>query len=98
MSRLLKTRSDWLEIKCLVSARRSKCVLGAWLIIVEIGMYEFVKKGDPPVMGITKLGNGVTEEFLKRPRKVLASPTVEGDAVTIPESFPTANPPTTPQS
>ncbi|TID24547.1 ribosomal protein L16 [Venturia nashicola] len=59
------------------------------------GMYEFVKKGDPPVMGITKVGNGVTEEFLKRPRKVLAPPTVEGDAVTIPESFPTANAPTT---
>lgn len=58
-------------------------------------MYEFVKKGDPPVMGITKLGNGVTEDFLKRPRKVLASPTVEGDAVTIPESFPTTNAPTT---
>ncbi|KAF1345471.1 50S ribosomal protein L16 [Delphinella strobiligena] len=36
------------------------------------GQYEFVQKGDPPVMGITKLGNGVTEEFLRRPRKVLA--------------------------
>jgi hypothetical protein len=29
-----------------------------------------VKKGDPPVMGLTKVGlNGVTEEDLKRPRK-----------------------------
>ena len=35
------------------------------------GLYEFVKKGDPPVMGLTKLANGVTEEDLKRPRKLL---------------------------
>ncbi|KAF2140933.1 uncharacterized protein K452DRAFT_229365, partial [Aplosporella prunicola CBS 121167] len=32
------------------------------------GLYEFVKRGDPPVMGITKLTNGVTEEMLRRPR------------------------------
>jgi len=50
------------------------------------GMYEFVKKGDPPVMGITKLGNGVTEEFLKRPRKVLPPPTLEGVAGVPPPS------------
>ena len=31
-------------------------------------MYEFVKKGDPPVVGITKL-DGVTLEELKRPRR-----------------------------
>lgn len=37
-----------------------------------IGLYEFVKKGDPPVMGLTKVGvNGVTEADLKRPRKKL---------------------------
>jgi ribosomal protein L16 len=34
------------------------------------GLYEFVKKGDAPVMGITKL-NGITEAELKRPRKKL---------------------------
>lgn len=34
-----------------------------------IGQYEFVRKGDPPVVGITKLGNGVTIEQLKRPRR-----------------------------
>lgn len=34
-------------------------------------MYEFVEKGDPPVMGITQLGNGVTAEDLKRPRRQL---------------------------
>ncbi|EUC48535.1 hypothetical protein COCMIDRAFT_87194 [Bipolaris oryzae ATCC 44560] len=34
------------------------------------GLYEFVKKGDPPVMGLTKVGlNGVTEADLKRPRR-----------------------------
>ncbi len=39
------------------------------------GLYEFVKKNDPPVMGITKLGvHGVTEEFLRRPRKPLQTP------------------------
>ena len=31
-------------------------------------MYEFVKKGDPAVVGITKL-DGVTMEELKRPRR-----------------------------
>ncbi|KAL3425842.1 mitochondrial large ribosomal subunit protein [Phlyctema vagabunda] len=38
------------------------------------GMYEFVKKGDPPVVGITKLGNGVTLESLKRPRREIPLP------------------------
>ncbi|KAK2742792.1 mitochondrial ribosomal large subunit component [Myotisia sp. PD_48] len=33
------------------------------------GMYEFVKKGDPPVVGVTKLENGVTLESLKMSRK-----------------------------
>ena len=33
-----------------------------------IGMYEFVKRGDPPVVGITKL-DGITMEELKRPRR-----------------------------
>jgi len=32
------------------------------------GMYEFVRKGDPAVVGITKL-DGVTMEELKRPRR-----------------------------
>lgn len=27
-----------------------------------------MKKGDPPVMGITKVGEGVTLEDMKRPR------------------------------
>jgi hypothetical protein len=33
-----------------------------------IGMYEFVKKGDPPVVGVTKL-DGVTLAELKKPRR-----------------------------
>jgi hypothetical protein len=42
-------------------------------------MYEFVKKGDPPVMGITKLGNGVTAEDLLRPRRKLPLDPVASD-------------------
>ncbi|KAI4131286.1 MAG: hypothetical protein LQ338_001311 [Usnochroma carphineum] len=32
------------------------------------GLYEFVKKGDPPVMGITKVEAGTTLEQMQRPR------------------------------
>lgn len=31
------------------------------------GLYEFVKKGDPPVMGITKMLEGMTMDDMKRP-------------------------------
>lgn len=41
------------------------------------GQWEFVKKGEPPVVGITKL-DGITLEDLKRPRRKLP-------AVTLPE-------------
>lgn len=34
------------------------------------GLYEFVKKGDPAVVGITKL-DGITMEQLKRPRRAI---------------------------
>jgi ribosomal protein L16 len=33
------------------------------------GMYEFVRKGDPPVVGITKLRDGVTLETLKEAKR-----------------------------
>ena len=33
-----------------------------------IGLWEFVKKGDPPVMGLTKMEAGVTLADMKRPR------------------------------
>ncbi|KAF2096422.1 ribosomal protein L16, partial [Rhizodiscina lignyota] len=32
------------------------------------GKYEFVRKGDPPIMGITKVSGDVTVESLMRPR------------------------------
>ncbi|KAK4635225.1 54S ribosomal protein L16, mitochondrial [Fulvia fulva] len=48
------------------------------------GLYEFVKKGDPPVMGVTKLGNGVTEESLRRPR--MPQPNLQTTAERLPAS------------
>lgn len=36
------------------------------------GLYEFVKKGDPPVVGITKLTPGLTAVDLQRPRRKLS--------------------------
>ncbi|RDW62721.1 hypothetical protein BP5796_11023 [Coleophoma crateriformis] len=52
------------------------------------GMYEFVKKGDPPVVGITKLGNGVTMESLKRPRREIPLGSVNAGttATSLPKS------------
>ena len=46
-----------------------------------LGQWEFVHKGEPPVVGITKL-DGVTLEELKRPRKPLE----------LKETLPTADP------
>lgn len=46
------------------------------------GMWEFVRKGDPPVMGITKLGPGVTEEALRRARKDVPIAPVPSPAAT----------------
>lgn len=42
-------------------------------------MYEFVKKGDPAVVGITKL-DGVTMEELKRPRRAIPLGSLPTDA------------------
>lgn len=42
-------------------------------VSVYQGQWEFVKKGEPPVVGITKL-DGVTLEELKRPRRQIAPP------------------------
>ncbi|KAI9681488.1 MAG: mitochondrial ribosomal large subunit component [Caeruleum heppii] len=47
------------------------------------GMYEFVKKGDPPVMGITKLSEGTTVADLRRPRKKLP---MEATAARLPST------------
>jgi hypothetical protein len=40
------------------------------------GQWEFVKKGDPPVVGITKL-DGVTLEDLMRPRRKVSAEDVK---------------------
>lgn len=57
------------------------------------GLWEFCKKGDPPVMGITKLGNGVTSESLLKPRRTqlpapaqLPSPALLSRASSLPET------------
>ncbi|KAI0426608.1 ribosomal protein L16p/L10e [Xylaria sp. FL1042] len=39
------------------------------------GQWEFVKKGEPPIVGITKL-DGVTLEELKRPRRKVSAETL----------------------
>ncbi|KAL2021526.1 hypothetical protein VTK56DRAFT_7025 [Thermocarpiscus australiensis] len=50
------------------------------------GQYEVVKRGDPPVVGITKLEGGLTLEDLKRPRRKL--PALEAPAATTASSAP----------
>ncbi|KIW14007.1 ribosomal protein L16 [Exophiala spinifera] len=68
------------------------------------GLYEFVKKGDPPVVGITKLGKGVTLESLKEakrpvepkdkvPEQAITPPMSEGPPQSISTDF--DKPPTT---
>ena len=47
------------------------------------GLWETAKKGDPPMVGITKLGNGVTLEGLKRARREVPNKEIEAD-LTIP--------------
>ncbi|KAL9612234.1 MAG: hypothetical protein Q9167_003146 [Letrouitia subvulpina] len=42
------------------------------------GLYEFVRKGDPPVMGLTKVDGGVTLEEMKKPRIKLPMDTTAG--------------------
>lgn len=50
-----------------------RIVIGAPANRSPSGMYEFVKKGDAPVVGITKL-DGITMEDLKRPRRAVPLP------------------------
>ncbi|KAJ1299922.1 hypothetical protein OPQ81_005363 [Rhizoctonia solani] len=57
------------------------------------GQYEFIKKGEPPVVGITKL-KGVTIEDLKRPwkqRPTAEKPEVSPAVATTPSSVPPAS-------
>lgn len=57
-------------------------------------MYEFVKKGDAPVVGITKL-DGITMEELKRPRRKipLGSIPTGSNAETLPSTVATSTSP-----
>ncbi|KAK4202546.1 ribosomal protein L10e/L16 [Triangularia verruculosa] len=50
------------------------------------GQYEIITKSDPPVVGITKLENGLTVEDLKRPRKKL--PAAVDEAAAAPPAAP----------
>jgi len=56
--------------------------VGRALLIMLAGLYEFVKKGDPAVMGLTKVGGdtGVTVADLKRPRRILPIPAAVAEA------------------
>lgn len=45
------------------------------------GLWEIVKKGDPPMVGITKLGNGVTLEGLKRARRQITNSEIEAGPI-----------------
>ena len=44
---------------------------------LRLGQWQFVKRGAPPVVGITKLDGSVTMEELKRPRRKIAAETVQ---------------------
>lgn len=58
----------------------------------SLGLWEFVKKDDPPVVGITKLGNGVTLDSLKRARR--NPPLGTNDLASPPESSSSSSEPT----
>ncbi|KAF2220953.1 ribosomal protein L10e/L16 [Elsinoe ampelina] len=69
------------------------------------GQYEFVRKGDPPVMGIAKVANPITEQELRRPRVQLPQPNLADTAgrlasgkMPIPPIDPTTINPNTTQS
>ncbi|CAF9931655.1 MAG: mitochondrial ribosomal large subunit component [Heterodermia speciosa] len=48
------------------------------------GLYEFVRRGDPPMMGMTKLENGLTREEVMRPRMKLPPPALPVSAGRLP--------------
>ena len=57
------------------------------------GLYEFVRKGDPPVMGLTKMEAGVTLDEMKRPWVKLAADVKAGRiTASTPGSLPAATP------
>lgn len=62
--------SDWLATNYQVSFQ---CGYQILFSNKRLGQWEFVKKGEAPVVGITKL-DGITLEDLKRPRRQIAPP------------------------
>lgn len=63
--------------------------LSPGILLTLLGLWEFVKKGDAPKMGITKVGvNGVTAEDLKRPRRKLPLEPLEETAARLPSASP----------
>ena len=85
-SKLLEMLSDWLRtnyqvlIACIFLQRE--------LILISsiTGQYEFVKKGDPAVMGTTKLDAGMAAIELQRPRIKLP---LDATAERLPSAQPT---------
>ena len=62
-------------------------------LTTETGLWEFVKKGDPPIMGITTVETGVTLADMKRPRvKLPADVTAGRIPATTPGELPAATP------
>lgn len=65
------------------------------MLIAGPGLYEFVKKGDPPVMGLTKMEAGITLDEMKRPRVKLPADIKAGKVpASTPGSLPAATPTT----
>jgi hypothetical protein len=59
--------SDWQQTKCQVGPFEVLCSFLSINVYNHLGLYEVAKKGDPPVMGITKMEDGITLEEMKRP-------------------------------
>ena len=60
------------------------------MLTSRLGLYEFVKKGDPPVMGLTKIQAGVTLDEMKRPRVKLPTDVKASMPGSLPAATPTA--------
>ncbi len=57
------------------------------------GLYEFVKRGDPPIVGITKLEDGITLQSLKEARREV-EPKDQNDHLIMPPMTTNAPPST----
>lgn len=69
MNRSYAMPLGWRRIRCQVCDIDISVVTAT--LTVYVGLYEFIKKGDAPVMGVTKLKADISEEELRRPRKKL---------------------------